>query len=88
MFRTMSGYKAQVNDLTILVISEFNEWRVLLHGPGTIVHGSRQFSEEKAKEHAIAITREYAHDRRHEDLPNAAEWQWTPTAEDDWLVWR
>ena len=88
MFRTMSGYKAQFNDLTVLVISEFNEWRVLVHGPATLVHGSRQFTEEKAKEHAIAIAQEYSHDRRHEDLPAATEWKWTPTAEDDWLVWR
>jgi hypothetical protein len=88
MFRTMSGFKSQQMDLTVLVISEFNEWRVLVHGPGAIVHGTRQFTEEKAKEHAIAVAREYAHDRKHEDLPEAAQWQWTPTTEDDWLVWR
>jgi hypothetical protein len=88
MFRTMSGYKSQVSDLTVLVISEFDEWRVLLHGPGTVVHGSRQISEQKAKEHAIAVAREYAHDRRHEDLPAATDWKWIPTTEEDWLVWR
>jgi hypothetical protein len=84
----MSGFKSQYNDLTILVISEFNEWRVLLHGPGTVVHGSRQFTEEKAKEHAIAVAREYAQHRKHEELPGDAQWQWTPTTDDDWLVWR
>lgn len=50
MFRSMSGFKAQYHYLTLLAISEFNEWRVLLYGPSTTIHGTRQFSEAKAKE--------------------------------------
>jgi hypothetical protein len=88
MFRTMSGYKAQYQTLTVLVVEEFNEWKVLLYGPDATIHGVRQFSEAKAKEHAMAIVREYIHDRKHEDLPDTAELTWTPTAGDDWLVSR
>ena len=33
MFRSMSGFKAHYHYLTLLVISEFNEWRVLVYGP-------------------------------------------------------
>ena len=45
----MSGFKAQYHYLTLLVISKFNEWRVLLYGPSMTIHGTRQFSEGKAK---------------------------------------
>jgi hypothetical protein len=87
MFRSLSGYKAEYHDLTLLVVSEFNEWKVLLHGPNTIIHGTRQFSEGKAKEHAAAVARSFLHDRQHADLPAADEPAWQPATADDWLVW-
>src|SRR5438067_2046347 len=37
MLRSMCGFKAQYDDLTLLVISEFNEWKVLLYAPGRIL---------------------------------------------------
>jgi hypothetical protein len=53
----MSGFKAQYRYLALLVISEFNEWRVLLCGPAGTIHRVHQLSEEKAKEHAMAVVR-------------------------------
>jgi hypothetical protein len=32
-----------------------NEWRVLVYGPAATIHGIYQFSETKAKEHAMAV---------------------------------
>jgi len=87
MFRSMTGCKAQYHYLTLLVISEFNEWRVLLRGPETTICGTRQFSEAKAKDHAVAVARGYIHDYRHEQLPALAEVAWGATADDDWLIW-
>jgi hypothetical protein len=87
MFRAMSGYKAQYHDLTLVAVSAFNEWKVLVYGPGVTVHGSPQFSEAKAKEHAIAAANGYLHDRKHEEMPADATVEWTPTAADDWLNW-
>jgi hypothetical protein len=87
MFRSMSGFKAQYHYLTVLVVSEFNDWRVLLYGPRTTIHGTHQFTEAKAKEHAMAVARWYIHDQKHEELPVLAEMTWVPTAPDDWLVW-
>jgi hypothetical protein len=87
MFRSLTGYKADYQDLTMLVVSEFNEWKVLVHGPHTIIHGTRQFSEAKAKEHAMTVARSFVHDRQHEELPEAVEPSWQPAAADDWLVW-
>jgi hypothetical protein len=86
MFRSLSGYKTEYQDLTLLVVSELNEWKVLVHGPHTIIHGTRQFSEAKAKEHAIAVARSFVHDRHYAEL-EAAEPSWQPAAGDDWLVW-
>jgi hypothetical protein len=87
MFRSLSGYKAEYQDLTLLVVSEFNEWKVLLYGPHTIINGTRQFSEAKAKEHAVALVRSYFHDRKQEDLADGTELAWAPATADDWLVW-
>ena len=87
MFRAMSGFKAQYHDLTLLVICEFNDWRVLLYGPSGAIQGTHQFSEEKAKEHAVSVARAYLHDFKQEE-PDAAAFTWAPTAPNDWLVWR
>ena len=87
MFRSMSGFKAQYDDLTLLVISEFNEWKVLIHGPGTTILGVHQFSEDKAKEHAAAVARAYIRDRKHAEPPEVGGLAWNPLAGDDWLVW-
>jgi hypothetical protein len=84
----MSGSKAQYHYLTLLVISEFNEWRVLLHGPDTIIHGTRQFNEENARRHALAVAHSYIYEQRREDLPQPSEPAWTPVDDGDWLVWR
>ena len=88
MFRSMSGFKAQYHGLTLLVIFEFSDWRVLLHGPDGIIHGVRQFSEETAKEHATDVARAYLHELKHEDTLGHPDLSWSPTVADDWLVWR
>ena len=87
MFRAMSGFKAQYHYLTVYVVSEFNEWRVLIYGPATTIHGTRQFSEAKAKEHAMAVARSYIHDQKHDELPVLPAMTWVPTGPEDWLVW-
>jgi hypothetical protein len=88
MFRSMSGYKAQYHDLTMLVISEFNSWRVLIYAPGTTIHGAQQFGEDKAKEHALTVARTYLHDVKHDDMPDPDQAEWVPSSDNDWLVWR
>jgi hypothetical protein len=87
VFVSMSGLKAEYHYLTLYVIREFNEWRVLLRGPEVIAHGARQFSEDKAKEHAVAVAQYYIRDYKREDLPAVSAVEWTPTSQDDWLVW-
>ncbi len=88
MFRSFTGVKAQYHYLTMLVISEFNEYKVLVYGPGVTIHGARQFAEPKAREHALAIARDYVHDVKHEELPDVPTPEWLPTAPEDWLAWR
>jgi hypothetical protein len=56
----------------ISVISEFNEWRVLLQGPDSVVQGTRQFSEERARRHALDVARSYIHEQRHKDRAGSA----------------
>jgi hypothetical protein len=87
MFRSLSGYKAEYHDLTLLVVSEFNEWKVLLHGSSTIIHGTRQFTEAKAKEHATAVARSFIHDHQPAATAAADEPAWHPVAPGECLVW-
>jgi hypothetical protein len=87
MFVSMKGVKAQYHFLTLLVVSEFNEWRVLLRGADVSILGARQFSEAKAKEHAITLARNYVHEYKKEDLPVLDSIEWVPVGHDDWLVW-
>ena len=49
MFRSMSGFKAQYHYLTLLVISEFNEWRVLLYSPSTTIHGTVSSAKQRPR---------------------------------------
>ncbi|MCC6861088.1 MAG: hypothetical protein IT158_21145 [Bryobacterales bacterium] len=87
MFRSLSGYKAQYHDLTLLVAEEFNEWRVMLYSPGMTIHGTRQFSVAKAQDHAVTLARNYVHERKHADLPVLPGVEWQPAGAEDWLVW-
>jgi hypothetical protein len=59
----------------------------LVYGPAATIHGIHQFSEAKAKEHAMAVARAYIHDRKQEKLPDVAELTWASTAAADWIVW-
>ncbi|HWR54107.1 MAG TPA: hypothetical protein VN428_23555 [Bryobacteraceae bacterium] len=88
MFRSFGGVKAQYHHLTLLVISEFNEYKVLVYGPGVTIHGARQFAEPKAREHALTIARDYVRELKREDLPETLDVDWQPTATEDWLAWR
>ena len=88
MFRSMSGFRTQYHYLTLLVISEFNDWRVLLYCPGTTIHGTHQFSEAKAKEHAMTIARSYIQEHKHDESAEPGEMAWTPASPEDWLVWQ
>jgi hypothetical protein len=81
--------KAQYQSLTLVAVSEFDEWRVLLYGPGVTIHGTRQFGEAKAKEHALALAQQYYRDYKQEPLPDPAPVvEWERTGPDDWLIGR
>ena len=88
MFRGASGYKAQYHYLTLLVSSDFDEWKVLLQGPNVTIQGGRQFSEAKAKEHARAVAASYLTEQKKESLPLLQEIEWQPLTEGEWMNWR
>jgi hypothetical protein len=88
MFRPLPGFKAQYHDLTLLVASDFDEWRVLIAGPGCTIIGARQFSEAKAKDHARAVAESYVRDERHEDAAAIPQPEWAPIEKGEWLSWR
>ena len=87
MFRPLPGFKAVYYDLKLYVASDFDEWRVLIAGPDCTIHGSRQFSEAKAKDHARAMADSYVRERKHEEVPDAQP-EWAPLEKGEWLSWR
>jgi hypothetical protein len=88
MFRALTGYKARYHYLTLLVAADFNEWKVMLLGPGVTIQGTRQFTEEKAKEHARAVAQSFLAEEKHEDLPAPPQLDWTPLDAGEWMNWR
>lgn len=88
MYRSLSGVKAQCQSLTLVAVSEFDEWKVLVYGPGVTIHGSRQFGEAKAKEHAFELAQNYIREIKQQEPPEPASVEWGPTGSDDWLMWR
>ena len=88
MFRPLTGFKAHYQDLTIMVVSEFDEWRVIVHSPNLVLQGQRQYNAAKAKDHASALVKAYLNDVKHEALADGQEPDWQPTGPEDWLVWK
>jgi hypothetical protein len=88
MFRSLAGFKAQYHDLTLIVVAEFDEWRVLVYGAGVTIHGTRQFGEKRAKEHALQVADQFLGSETQGDVPGDHDLQWQQTGPNDWMVWR
>jgi hypothetical protein len=86
MLRSLSGFRAQYHYLSLVVVSEFDEWRVVVHAPDVIVQGQRQYKEAKAKEHALALAKQFVHELKQDTLPELPDVEWAPTGPQDWLV--
>jgi hypothetical protein len=97
MFRQAHGFKARYGDLLLMAAEDFAEWRVLIKTPTSIVQGTRQFSGDKAKDHAVLVAEKYRQDNEAaaSASPGAAaaeaavavELQWEPLEPGDWLLW-
>jgi hypothetical protein len=72
----------------MLVVSEFDEWRVVVYSPNVFLQGQRQYREAKAKEHALCLLKKYLQEISQESSPpDLPEPDWQPTGPADWLVW-
>ncbi len=88
MFRPLTGFKAQFQDLTLMVVSEFDEWRVIVYSPVVILQGSRQYTSAKAKDHAALLAKTYLSEVKQETVGDAQDLDWQPTGPMDWLIWK
>jgi len=88
MFRTAEAYKAEFRDLTLVVAADFDEWRIFLQGPDLIIHGGRQFTGKKAKEHAIRMAEDYVQNQLGQPSSGDNAVEWAPLGEGKWLNWR
>jgi len=87
MFRPANGFKARYHDLSLVVAADFDEWKVVVQGPGVCIVGARQFSEAKAKAHASACASDYLREFRQE-TDSIEPLEWEPLASGEWLNWR
>ena len=87
MFRPLSGFKAQYHNLTLMAVSEFDEWRVVLLSPEVVVQGQRQYNAVKAKDHAWSLAKAYLAEIKQEP-GDGQEPEWQSTGPQDWLVWK
>lgn len=87
MFRVANGFKGSYHDLDLMVAADFDEWKVLVRGPGVCIHGGRQFSEDKAKAHAVACATDYYREFKPE-TPKLETVDWQPMRQGEWLNWR
>ena len=88
MFRPLAGFKAQYQDLTLMVVSEFDEWRVIVYSPALILQGTRQYTPSKAKDHAALLAKTYFSEVKQETVGDGQELDWQPTGPMDWLIWK
>jgi hypothetical protein len=88
MFRKSAGYKARIENMTLFVGSDFDEWRILIETPDGIIHGGRQFSEAKAKECAASIVESYMRDEKQQPLASPPQPEWSALEPGAWLNWR
>jgi hypothetical protein len=88
VLRPLSGFKASFQHLTMVVVSEFDEWRVVVYSPEVFLQGHRQFTDVKAKEHALALVKQYFQEINQETPSGLPEPDWRPTNPAEWLVWR
>lgn len=88
MFRSLVGFKATYKDLTLMVVSEFDEWRVVVFSPQAVIQGQRQFTAPKAKDHALMLAKTYVTEVRHEAPGDEKDPDWQPTGPEDWLLWK
>lgn len=88
MFRSLSGFKAKYHYLDLMVAADFDEWRVMVRGPGVCIHGARQFGEAKAKEHARACAIDFLKTVTQEELPLLEQLDWQRLEPGEWYTWR
>ena len=87
MFTHLTGCKASLQNLTMVVVSEFDEWHVVVHSPEVVLLGQRQYNEVQAKEHAVALAKQYLQEANREAPTGPSEPDWQPTGPADWLRW-
>ncbi len=88
MFRSLSGFKTKYHYLDLVVAADFDEWKVIVRGPGVCIYGGRQFTEAKAKEHARSCAADYVHREKKEELPVLEQLEWETLSSGEWLSWR
>lgn len=88
MFRQLRGFKAEYHYLKLVVAADFDEWRVLVMGPGFTLQGQRQFGEARAKDHARVTAAAYIHDEKKEELAAIPDLEWTPLGPGEYMDYR
>ena len=88
MFRESPGFKAQYHYVTMIVSLDFDQWKILLQGPGVVIDGGRQSDTTTAKQEASRIAERYIREEKHEALPTLRKVEWTAIDPHSCLSWQ
>ena len=88
MFRASAGYKAQYHYLTLMVVLDFDQWKILMQGPGLVIDGGRAYDCQEAESRASEIAQQYIHEEKCEPLPHLSRLEWTPLDPHACMTWR
>jgi hypothetical protein len=81
-------FSMTIFSMTIMVALDFDQWKILLQGPGVIIDGGRQADKTAAHEEARRIAERYICEEKHEALPTQPQVEWTPIDRHSCLNWQ
>jgi hypothetical protein len=78
MFRRSTGFQARYHNLTLMVVLDFDQWKVLIQGPGVLIEGGREFDSSAAEMQAQHIAEVYVREEKLDSRPPVPHLKWTP----------
>ncbi len=87
MFRQSAGFQARYYHLTLMVFLDFDQWKVLIQGPGVLIEGGRELDRRAAEMQAQYIAEAYIRDAKLDALPPESQLTWTPLDPHACLSW-
>ncbi len=88
MLRLSTGFQARYHYLRLMVVLDFDQWKILIQGPGVLIDGGREFDRGAAEMRAQQIAEAYLRDEKLEARPLESDLKWAPLDPRACLEWQ